>query len=350
MKAESELGRICQEEQINNSQVLCITDALVEYVDEKFAERFVNKKLEDADIRSVESFPKYFNLDKFISVNKVWRLQKWGAKHRLVDRSNVTDSKKGADPFASGMNVKTANGSLLSHAEMRKLQKEKKELEERLSRAESEYASSMQKLKQASASLQTVQEENAGLKENVFSLTKELKLKSENLEVSIKELESVKQKSVQLESELAVKISQLGSLHAIFPNDVVITGYKLAQALPSSIDARRVNYLYLSLVSSNQIDETAFAARFKFFDDELYALLMDDETVLAHVRAIIAADLNPRLANLQVTWDIVGAPYDSDKYATLDTEGIEVVKVLSALITKKNGAVVRRAQVKTSKY
>ena len=279
MIATTELCKIFKTGHIDNSQVSCIADALVEYVGEPFAGKFVNKCLEDSEIAGVKTFPKMFAREKFVEVNNLWKRQGWVAKHRLADGKPVA---------ASSMSAESA--------------------------------------------LRVAQRENVELR---------AKLESEKVR-----LDDAARFAAELKAEKAKAEERLSVFSAVFPDEVAILGEKFSKALSTDVGSRRVIYLYLAMISAESVERSPFGYRFKLFDDELYLLLKKDPKKLKQCREMFAEDLNPRLASLRVTWDLVGETFDETKFTTTDSSGTVVAEVISAMITKINGDIARRAKVR----
>ena len=348
MIATTELSKIFKTGCIDNNQVSCLADALIDYVDEAFAYRFVNKQLDDAEILGVSKFPKLFVCEKFIEVNRLWRLQKWSSTHWLV----------GVKPGASAMAAKaravriapvavssasTGVGSG-SSAEFDKAKRVKAELIQKLDKANEELKLAIEAKAKAEAAVDVAKRENAELRAELETTRKALELKCKSLEAVENELRC---SVVELKAEKAKNEAMLNSLKVAFPEQVIGLADKLTRAMPPTVGARRVVYLYLGMITADPIDETAFGDRFRLFDGELYQLFKDDPAKLKQARDMFAVDLNPRLTGLQVTWDLLGQPFSQEKFSTSDSFGTEVTEVISALITKPNGSIVRRAKVKT---
>ena len=340
MIATTELGKIFRAGCIDNSQVSCLADSLVDFVDETFAARFVNKSLEDSDIVAVTSFPKTFAVEKFQEVNRFWRQQSWRAKHRLSDGNATT----GVVPAAR---ANAGYSSPVPSAQINSLVAKNNALEDRARKAEAELSVVAEELMKAHATLMSLQSENMALDKDLTSMTKDLEVMSKSLETTQGQLEDEKRKTFDLLAEIAKNEALLDSLRTVFPEEIVTLGVRFSRLLPPTINARRLNYLYLSLVSAQPIDDSSFNGRFKLFDDELYALFKSDANELSRAREMFAADLNPRMTRIQVSWDFIGQPFDAERFSTSDSFGTEVTEVISALITKANGSVVRRAKVKT---
>ena len=176
---------------------------------------------------------------------------------------------------------------------------------------------------------------------------KDSELKGKSFEAAKKKMDEAVRTATELKVEKAKNESMLSALKAAFPEDVTALGARLVKAMPDTIGARRVIYLYLGTITSDPIEEAAFGNRFKLFDDELYLLFKDDPTKLKQARDMFAADINARLTGQRVTWDLIGEQFNNEQFSTSDSFGTEVTEVISALITKVNGSVARRAKVKT---
>lgn len=169
----------------------------------------------------------------------------------------------------------------------------------------------------------------------------------EKKQIAVEFDKAVRTLRVELESEKSRAEATIAAFKSAFPEDVAELGTALVKKLPDGIGSRRVVYLYLAIITSDSIEETAFGNRFKLFDDELYQLLRDVPAVLKQVRDIFATDINGRLTGLRIAWNFLGEPFDTERFSSLDSYGTEVTEVISALITKINGSIVRRAKVRT---
>jgi hypothetical protein len=167
------------------------------------------------------------------------------------------------------------------------------------------------------------------------------------LDVAKKKLDEAVRTVTELKDENAKKDVMINSLKVAFPEQIISLANKLTKAMPPTVGARRVIYLYLGVITADPIDEAAFGNRFKLFDDELYLLFKDDPARLKQARDMFAADLNPRLTSRQVTWNLLGWTFNEREFYSEDSFGTEVIEVISALITKSDGSVVRKAKVKT---
>ena len=337
MIATAELSKIFKTGCIDNSQVSCLADALIGYVDEAFACRFINKLLDDLEISCVSTFPKQFVREKFIEVNNLWKRQSWSAKHRLVD----------AEPGAAMAAVKVNTARIaytaipstiagvvsVSSTEFERANNARDELVRKLDKVNEELNAAIEAKSKAEVALDEVKKECADVRTE--------------LDVAKKKPDETVRTVTELKVEKAKNEAMINLLKVAFPGQIISLANKLTKVMPPTVGARRVIYLYLGMITADPIDEAAFGSRFKLFDDELYLLFKDDPARLKQARDMFAADLNPRLTGRQVTWDFLGHPFNTEKFSTSDSFGTEVTEVISALITKPNGSVVRRAKVKT---
>ena len=185
------------------------------------------------------------------------------------------------------------------------------------------------------------------MESEVSSLKNENTNLAGNLDAAKKKIVDMVRSLTALKAEKAKNDAMISSLKAAFPVKVVALGARLAKSLPDTVGARRVIYLYLAIITADPVEEAAFGSRFKLFDDELYLLFKDDPPKLKEARDVFAADINSRLTGQKITWDFLGEQFSDEKFSTSDSLGTEVTEVISALITRGNGAVVRRARVKT---
>lgn len=337
MIATTELSKIFKTGCIDNSQVTCLADALIDYVDEAFACRFINKLLDDSEIFCVSTFPKQFVREKFIEVNNLWKRQSWSAKHRLVGvkpGTTMSVPKANTGRIASTAISATIAGVVPgSITELERANSARVELVQKLDKVNEELKAAIEAKIKAEAASDAAKKECADVRTE--------------LDVAKKKLDEAVRTVTELKDENAKKDAMVNSLKVAFPEQIISLANKLTKAMPPTVGARRVIYLYLGVITADPIDEAAFGNRFKLFDDELYLLFKDDPEWLKQARDMFAADLNPRLTGRQVTWDFLGHPFNTEKFSTSDSFGTEVTEVISALITKPNGSVVRRAKVKT---
>ena len=140
----------------------------------------------------------------------------------------------------------------------------------------------------------------------------------------------------------------------VFVEGVQAVWEKLSQLLgvttaseSGSPDGGRLVNLYLTLISSVTFEDSRFETWFNFFDGELYRLLRTNPIQLRNVRTAIENDLNGRLRNRRISWNLVGAAYDDQRFQSDDQFGTVVHEVIWALQTKCDGTVIRRAKVRT---
>lgn len=311
MIAKTEMERIFRSGCIDNRQIACLADALTASVGEAFASRFVNKQLDIAEIEKADAFPKSFSREKFLEVNQIWQRQNWNAKHRLANAAETAAS-----------------------AELRK-----KEAQRQVEQRDALKAA-MAARKAAEDELNRVRSENDGLRADVERANKALELAESKRTAA--EQAAEEQKAAKLKVEI-----QLHQIDMTFPRELVALCQRFAKILPSSDSSSRILYLYLALVAAEPIEGSRFVARFDLFDKELYRLLKDEAKRLQEVRAQFAEDLNARLLATWVTWNLLNESYDEKKFKTNDSTGTRVQEVVSALIMKRDGGVLRRAEVRT---
>ena len=335
MNASVEITKIFKSSCVDNSQVCCIADKLVTLIDEGFASRFVNKLLDDSEIKGVEGLPSTFPVEKFIGVNQVWKRQGWKSKHRLdsakIDSAVSKCQTRRMPPTTVGAYKMT--DSVASNTKGAEADCINAELIARLGKVNEELKLAIKAKAKAEAEAVDVQ--------------KEIEKLAVELDATKKKMDEAVQMATELNAEKKKNESMLSALKAAFPEDVTALGARLAKAMSDTIGARRVIYLYLGVIASEPIEVAAFVNRFRLFDDELYWLFKDDPEKLQQVRDMFAADINSRLTGQRVTWDFLGAPFNNEKFSTSDSFGTEVTEVISALITTVNDSVVRRAKVKT---
>ena len=349
MIATVEINKIFKSGCVDNSQVCCIADALVGLVDEGFACRFVNKQLDETEIMRVGGLPSSFPVAKFVQVNQVWRRQWWVSKHRLagvqsgsvVSKCQVTRIHSHSAVAAKGAKGVLASGNAVEAERI------KNELIVKLDRVNDELKTTIEAKAKAEAAAVAAQQEKSKLVEELDAAKNDAKSKGKALDAAKKKMVEAVRSLAELKAEKEKNDAMISQLKAVFPEDVAALGAKLAKAMPDTAGSRRVIYLYLAIITSDQIEEATFGNRFKLFDDELYLLFKDDPTKLQQARDMFAADINGRLSGQRVTWDFLGEPFDPEKFSTSDSFGTEVTEVIAALITKVNGSVVRRARVKT---
>lgn len=349
MIATVEINKIFKSGCVDNSQVCCIADALVCFVDEGFARRFVNKQLDDVEIERISGLPSAFSAAKFVLVNQVWKRQVWVSKHRLAGAklgSTVLTSQTTrilSLPAAVG---KGPAGAIAS-GNVAEANRIKNELIAKLDRANEELKTAIEAKTKAEAAVIVAQQEKSKLVTELETVKKDAELKGKSFDAAKKKMVEAVRLLTELKAEKAKDDAMIAALKAAFPEDVATLGANLAKAMPNTVGARRVIYLYLAIITSDPIEEAAFGNRFKLFDDELYLLFRDDPTELKQTRDMFAADINGRLTGQRVTWDFLGEPFNTEKFSTSDSFGTEVTEVISALITKVNGSVARRAKVRT---
>ena len=349
MIATVEINKIFKSGCVDNSQVSCIADALAGFVDEGFACRFVNKQLDDVEIERASGFPSTFSAAKFVLVNQVWKRQGWVSKHRLAGAktgSAVSKSKatRMSSRFAVAVKGVTGTPSSGNAVEANRINNE---LSVKLDRMNEEIKAAIEARAKAEAAAVAAQQEKSKLVEELDVARKDAESKGKALDAAKKDVAEAVRSLTELKAEKAENDAVIAALKAAFPEDVAALGANLAKAMPDTVGARRVIYLYLAILTSDPIEEAAFGNRFKLFDDELYLLLRDDPAKLKQTRDMFAADINGRLTGQRVTWDFLGESFDPVKFSTSDSFGTEVTEVIAALITKVNGSVVRRAKVKT---
>ena len=335
MIATVEINKIFKSGCVDNSQVSCIADALAGFVDEGFACRFVNKQLDDVEIERASGFPSTFSAAKFVLVNQVWKRQGWVSKHRLAGAKPGSAVSKSKATRMSSSFVVAAKGvtETLSSGNAVETNRINNELMVKLDRMNEEIKAAIEARAKAEAAAVAAQQEKSKL--------------AEELDAAKKHVAEAVRSLTLLKAEKAENDAMVAALKAAFPEDVAALGANLVKAMPDTVGARRVIYLYLAIITSDPIEEAAFGNRFKLFDDELYLLLRDDPTKLKQTRDMFAADINGRLTGQRVTWDFLGESFDPAKFSTSDSFGTEVTEVIAALITRVNGSVVRRAKVKT---
>lgn len=318
MIAAKELARIVKTGQIDNSQVACLTDALVDGVGKDFAERFVNKQLEDSEIVGVKAFPQSLAREKLVEANHIWQDQDWNAKHRLASKDPVAAQSARKQKEDVVLRAKVAESAV----------------RQQLVEAQKETAAVRRELDAANEAL----ERKTQMIAESEAKCEEANIRADSLSGQVKELQ---EKNREVESELK-------SLSSAFPKEIVDVASKLETFLPEGADSRLVLFLYLALVSADKIDGRAFKKRFALFDEELFQLLRENPACLLLARQAFADDLNARMEDLCVSWSLLGERFDEAKFSPEDGFGDEVTEVKSALVTRKNtGAVIAKAKVFT---
>lgn len=319
MIAAKELARIVKTGQIDNSQVACLTDALVDGVGKDFAERFVNKQLEDSEIVGVKAFPQSLAREKLVEANHIWQDQDWNAKHRLASKDPVAAQSARKQKEDVVLRAKVAESAV----------------RQQLVEAQKETAAVRRELDAANEAL----ERKTQMIAESEAKCEEANIRADSLSGQVKELQ---EKNREVESELK-------SLSSAFPKEIVDVASKLETFLPEGADSRLVLFLYLALVSADKIDGRAFKKRFALFDEELFQLLRENPACLLLARQAFADDLNARMEDLCVSWSLLGERFDEAKFSPEDGFGDEVTEVKSALVTRKNtGAVIAKAKVFTN--
>lgn len=307
MFAAKEIDRIRKTGSIDNRQVACLTDELAESIGEGFARRFVDKVLDDAEIVNASGFSSTFTREKFAEVNRLWQSQDWNAKHRLANVASADERKRKAE---------SAQRERETEATLR------------------------QQLATAQKSVETLGADLAAAKEKLAQKERKLSETEKKCSESVAQIEKLQAQGQKNEAKLK-------ALTSVFPDEVSSVATKFAELLPEGEKSRVVIYLYLSLVASDlkaQFSQKQFA----LFDAALYQLLENDTDKLKSIRQTFEGDLNPRLGDLMVSWDLVGMDYNENYFKLTPGCGQTVTKVLSALVTRKSdGSVIVKASVKT---
>ena len=271
MIATVEINKIFKSGCVDNSQVSCIADALAGFVDEGFACRFVNKQLDDVEIERASGFPSTFSAAKFVLVNQVWKRQGWVSKHRLAGaKPGSAVSKSKATRMSSSFAV-AAKGVTGTHSSGNAVEANriKAELIAKLDKVNEELKVAIEAKAKAEADAANAQKDMSQLAAELDAAKKDAELTGKSFEAAKKKMVEAVRTATELKAEKAKNEAMLSALKAAFPEDVATLGANLAKAMPNTVGARRVIYLYLAIITSDPIEEAAFGNRFKLFDDEL---------------------------------------------------------------------------------
>ena len=357
MDAAKEVSRIVREGRLDNSQVVCLADALVGYAGEACARKFVNKQLEESDIKPEAAFPRLFSREKFRVVNLLWKQQTWMAHHRFVETQETAAVLQPAEePTSSSARATTA----ALRKKLAAAEKRATDVEEKWKAAEAAFAREREALRTQVAETSAHQETNAeAVRAEATRRDEELRAAQEKLDALEHELKKALARGVQLEQMVeelkAAPAETSEAAPSSFPEEVQTVGTKLTALLTAPIDGvdagtgLRIANLYLTMISSASFETARFETWFAFFDEELYRLLSAQPERLKTVRDLLEDDLNGRLHDVRVSWNLIGDSFDEARYRSNDAFGDRVTEVISALMVKPDGTIVRRAKVRTAK-
>lgn len=165
------------------------------------------------------------------------------------------------------------------------------------------------------------------------------------------ERKRLKSRIAELENELKKAATKYAALRTFVPEDLHFEVLPIWKELGGNLNATRIVSLFIGAISSAKNNDAAFANRFRVFDDELYALLRDDEAKLKDVRQQFKKLLDGRTVDCEVTWDLVGDPGDPDIHYGLGLfdrspdNTMKVMKVRAALIRIVEGKCIKKAKV-----